>query len=81
MWKKRLTQTPVKRHLRSVTSRDAETEDEQSDTASCMSTDPAKGRVVSVVGANLEQVPTHVIDALQEDLPEVFEAAGRFELN
>ena len=35
----------------------------QSDTASCMSTD-AEGRVVSV-GANLERVPTHVIDALQ----------------
>ena len=52
-----------------LTARDAETEDEQSDTASCMSTDPAEGRVVSVVGANLEQAPTHVIDALQEDLP------------
>ena len=47
-----------------LTARDAETEDEQSDTASCIST-PAEGRV----GANLEQLPTHVIDALQEDLP------------
>ena len=52
-----------------LTARDVETEDEQSDIASCMSTGPAEGRVVSVVGANLEQVPTHVIDALQEDLP------------
>ena len=51
-----------------LTARDAETEDEQSDTASCMSTDPAEGRVVSVIGANLERVPSHAIDALQEDL-------------
>ena len=53
-----------------LTERDAETEDElQSDSASCMSTDPSEGRVVSVAGADLEQVPTPVIDALQEDLP------------
>ena len=37
------------------TARHAETEDEQSNTASCMSTDPAEGRVVLVVGVNLER--------------------------
>ena len=45
------------------------TEDElQSDTASCMSIDPSVGRVVSIVDAKLEQVPTPVIGALHEDL-------------
>ena len=69
-WAKLLTQALAAPTQWGLTARDAETEDElQSDTASCMSTDPSEGRVVSVVGANLEQVTTPVIDALQEDLP------------